>query len=206
MKLRLTVAFVLYACAAGADSGDYYLYAPQPVTSGDAVVSGPEGVLVEEITIRKGDTLSAISRAFSGRASYYPQILLFNQISDPDLIYAGKTLRVPVAAAAMKPRGQKARRVPQVPAQKETPLIEPRQPVERKQLPVAEPPAPVIETREAQGEQELYRKAVKAYRGETCEDALPLLDTFLKNYPESLLAPDVALLRADCHLKLSGQH
>ena len=203
MKLRLTVAFVLYACAAGADSGDYYLYAPRPATSSDAVVSGTGGVFVKEITIRKGDTLSAISRAFSGRASYYPQILLFNQISDPDLIYAGKTLRVPVAPTAIRPKEQKARRVPQVPAQKETPAIEPR-PVERKLPPVAEPPAP-IETREAKGEQELYRKAVKAYRGETCEDALPLLDTFLKNYPESLLAPDAALLRADCHLKLSGQ-
>lgn len=204
MKLRLTVAFVLYACTAVADSGDYYFYAPRPASAGDAVASGTEGVFVQEITIRKGDTLSAISRAFNGRASYYPQILLFNQISDPDLIYAGKTLRVPVAAAR-NPKEQKARRVPQVSAQKETPLIEPRQRAERKQPPVAEPPAPVIETREAQGEQELYRKAVKAYRGETCEDALPLLDTFMRNYPESLLAPDVALLRADCHLKLSGQ-
>lgn len=73
----------------------YLLYTPQPVTS-DERSSSPDGIFVQEIEIQKGDTLSALSRKFSGRGMYYPQILLFNSIKNPDLIYAGDTLRVPV--------------------------------------------------------------------------------------------------------------
>lgn len=73
----------------------YLLYSPQPVTSEERA-SSPDGILVKEIEIQKGDTLSALSRKFSGRGTYYPQILLFNSIKNPDLIYAGDTLRVPV--------------------------------------------------------------------------------------------------------------
>lgn len=74
----------------------YLLYTPQPVTS-DERPSSPDGIFVQEIEIKKGDTLSALSRKFSGRGMYYPQILLFNSIKNPDLIYAGDTLRVPVS-------------------------------------------------------------------------------------------------------------
>lgn len=73
----------------------YLLYSPQPVTS-EQRSSSPDGILVQEIEIQKGDTLSALSRKYSGRGIYYPQILLFNSIKNPDLIYAGDTLRVPV--------------------------------------------------------------------------------------------------------------
>ena len=206
VKLRLAFACVLCASAAAAAPGDYFLYAPQPAGSGASIGTGEDGVVVKEITIRKGDTLSAISRAFSGRASYFPQILLFNQISDPDLIYAGRTLRVPVAHAAAK---QKGRAVLQAPVRQEAPpVIDYRRPAEQQMDLVVPAPAPAVEPTEvpdAKGEQGLYEKAVKAYRGKTCADALPFLDSFLTQYPASSLAPDVALLRADCHLRLSQQ-
>lgn len=73
----------------------YLLYSPQPVSS-EQKTGSPDGILVQEIEIQKGDTLSGLSRKFSGRGAYYPQILLFNSIKNPNLIYAGDTLKVPV--------------------------------------------------------------------------------------------------------------
>jgi hypothetical protein len=206
VKLRLALAFVLCASAAAAAPGDYYLYAPQSVGPDASAATGGDGVVVKEITIRRGDTLSEISRAFNGRASYFPQILLFNQISDPDLIYAGRTLRVPVAPVAAK---QKERAVPQAPVRKEAPpAIDDERPEDQQKDRVVPVPAPAVkppEVQDVKGEQGLYEKAVKAYRGATCADALPLLDSFLTRFPASPLAPDVGLLRADCHLRLSQQ-
>jgi len=75
---------------------EYLLYAPQPVTPGQETPS-QEGVLVKEIEIRRGDTLYGLSRKFSGHGKYYPQILLFNTIKNPDLIYAGNKLKVPLS-------------------------------------------------------------------------------------------------------------
>lgn len=82
----------------------YLLYSPQPVTS-EQRSSSPDGILVQEIEIQKGDTLSALSRKYSGRGTYYPQILLFNSIKNPDLIYAGGTLRVPVKQTIVQESG-----------------------------------------------------------------------------------------------------
>jgi len=75
--------------------GGQYLYAPQPVTPPMKTTS-QEGILVQEVEVRKGDTLYGLSRKLIGRGMYYPQILLFNSIKNPDLIYPGHTLRVPV--------------------------------------------------------------------------------------------------------------
>lgn len=203
MRLRLAVACALYASAANAAPGDYFVYAPQPVTPEASAASGPAGVVVKEITIRRGDTLSAISRAFTGRASYYPQILLFNQISDPDMIYAGTTLRVPVAHSERK---EKDHGVPEAHVRPELqPVVEPRRTPGQQKEQAPQLPGRAVDLQEVKGEQKLYEKAVKAYRGSTCSDALPLLDSFLAQFPESPHAPDAALLRADCHLRLARQ-
>ena len=68
----------------------YLLYTPQPVPAGQKAAVH-DGILVREIEIKKGDTLFALSRKFSGRGMYFPQILLFNSIKNPNLIYAGKS-------------------------------------------------------------------------------------------------------------------
>jgi len=75
--------------------GEQYLYSPKPVGP-EEQSQGKDGILVREVPVEKGDTLSGISRRFSGHGSYYPQILLFNDVKNPNLIYAGSTLRVPV--------------------------------------------------------------------------------------------------------------
>lgn len=74
---------------------NYFLYAPQPAASGQKPAA--QEVLVQEIEIQKGDTLYGLSRKYSGKGMYYPQILLFNSIANPNLIYPGKTLKVPVS-------------------------------------------------------------------------------------------------------------
>lgn len=45
--------------------------------------------------IKKGDTLSAICRKFYGKSSLYPKLAKYNGIKNPNLIYAGKTLKIP---------------------------------------------------------------------------------------------------------------
>src|SRR6185369_9508206 len=90
------VAILLLAFVPAAWSQQYFLYSPKPA-SPDEKVQKKDGVLVQEVPVQKGDTLSGLSRKFSGHGSYFSQILLFNDIKNPNLIYAGKTLRVPVS-------------------------------------------------------------------------------------------------------------
>ncbi|MDD2734145.1 MAG: LysM peptidoglycan-binding domain-containing protein [Desulfuromonadaceae bacterium] len=74
----------------------YQLYVPQSVTA-DQKILPKDGVLVQEIVVKKGDSLYELSRKFNGNGMYYPQILLFNSIKKPRLIYPGDTLKIPVA-------------------------------------------------------------------------------------------------------------
>jgi len=74
----------------------YQLYVPRPVTD-DQKISPRDGILVQEIVVKKGDSLYELSRKFNGNGMYYPQILLFNTIKKPRLIYPGDTLKIPVA-------------------------------------------------------------------------------------------------------------
>lgn len=91
---RTTVIALIICMALPAWGQQYLLYAPQPVPSGQKA-SSQDGILVQEIEIQKGDTLYALSRKFSGHGMYFPQILLFNSIKNPNLIYPGNTLRIP---------------------------------------------------------------------------------------------------------------
>ncbi|NTV49322.1 MAG: LysM peptidoglycan-binding domain-containing protein [Geobacteraceae bacterium] len=93
---RITIVISLAICLAIPAWGQQYLlYTPQPATA-ELKTPPPDGILVQEIEIQKGDTLYDLSRKFSGRGMYFPQILLFNSIKNPNMIYSGKTLRVPV--------------------------------------------------------------------------------------------------------------
>lgn len=49
----------------------------------------------QNYTIKRGDTLSAICRKFYGVASLNPKLAAYNGIKNPDLIIAGKTLKIP---------------------------------------------------------------------------------------------------------------
>ncbi len=94
-RIRSAIIIASLLCAALPAWSQQYLYTPQPFAAGQQPAA-QNGILVEEIQIKKGDTLHDLSRKFSGRGAYYPQILLFNAIKNPDLIRTGETLRVPV--------------------------------------------------------------------------------------------------------------
>ena len=194
MKIHPSVIAWCFAVActfpAQALAEESYLYAPQPTESGKPPVDPAEGVLVKVITIRRGDTLKSISGKYSGRRSYFPQILLFNRIKNPDLIYTGHTLRVPVSRATSDETVAPEKRKGRV-----------KKPLGRARVKETTLPA----KRSAAAKSHLYEEAVKFYRLGAYQEALEGFDRFLAKYPDSPLASDATLFRADCYLKLSGE-
>lgn len=69
-----------------------------PVVLGPRIVPGYIGY--REHTVARGDTLSAIARTHYGDASRFPLIVRANPnlITDPDLIFPGQVLRIPVGS------------------------------------------------------------------------------------------------------------
>lgn len=55
-------------------------------------------------TIRRGDTLSAICRRFYGSSSskYYKALAKYNGIKNPNLVYPGKTIKIPPASTLLR--------------------------------------------------------------------------------------------------------
>lgn len=234
---RMAMAALLCSLALPAWGQQYYLYEPKAVVP-EAGESSKDGVLVKEIPVRQGDTLYGISRKFSGHGVYYPQILLFNDIKNPDLIYTGDTLRIPLPhgetgetpppAAKPRARSQKSVKVTKQPsaaipqnvaAKRKFPASDLKK-TESAKEPRADqnrfdPPLPTSEPKKAdvsvQGRatadsgQQLFEKAVKAYRQDDCRTALELFDRYLADYPASAMAADASLYKAECYLKLSAQ-
>ena len=69
-----------------------------PVILGTRIVSNYVGY--REHLVRPGDTLWAIAEANYGNGSKFPNIVRANpnQITDPDLIFPGQVLKVPIGA------------------------------------------------------------------------------------------------------------
>lgn len=196
---------LLFATPLGAQD---YLYTPAPA---DSTAVSPDGVLVREVTVKKGDTLYHLSRQFSGRGGYYPQILLFNELKNPNLIYPGEVLRVPVsrrgeAALEVTPR-RKAKSV--LRKQRHISSAFTSSPVSRKspdkkispQKKVAVAAVSVV----GASERTRYEVIQETLKHGDCQTALPLLDSFIASYPNSSLTPEVTLNRAECYLKISSQ-
>ncbi len=219
----LVVMVVLLAGAAPGWSQQLYLYAPRPVAA-EEKIQKQDGVLVQEFEVRKGDTLFGISRRFSGRGSYYPQILLFNDLKDPNLIYPGNLLKIPVSRKSASDQAGHYRTQSQAPG---IPSTEPiaaapagdlktgTAAAEKKRDVKHKAAAPAIiqakgarqpaTSAAASSEQVLFERGIKAYRQNDCTAAVELFDRFLAEYPSSALAADASLYKAECYLKQSGQ-
>lgn len=188
------VPFFLITCfffvSAWAD--EYFQYLPSSLET-ETTLPGEDGILVKKITIRRGDTLSNLSRHYAGRGYYYPQILLFNKISDPNRIFAGRELLVPVSSPVS--RRKPAHMLPKMTrgSNLHEAVREPSGPKSRD-----------YEKRPSRAEQRLYKQAVALMDRGDYHRALNSFSLFLKKYPESLLSPDAHLHRADCYLRLSG--
>jgi TolA-binding protein len=190
VKIPLMMALLL--CGVTASWGSDYLYSPQPF-NGEA----GEGVLVREVTVKKGDTLSHLSKRYSGRGFYYPQILLFNEIKNPHRIQIGQVVRVPLARKAAAKHGQQAgveKRLEQKSLAHELTADVPKKRSEKQRHPAA-----------AQGEHNAYSRGLEAYKKGDCETAIAQFDQFISRYPTSALLPEATLNRAECYLKLSAK-
>lgn len=163
---------------------DALLYTPKPEPSGVAPASPRDGVLVRTVTVKRGDTLSKLSRKHIGVADYFPQMLVFNSIKNPDLIHPGDKLLVPVRPGKSVKSG--ASRRPASAAKKHAPSPASAGPVKA-------------------GERELFQRAERAYLSHDYREALTGFNTFLRTFPRSTFAADASLYRADCYLHLSGE-
>src|SRR5687768_13384730 len=69
-----------------------------PVINGAAIVAGYIGY--REHTVARGETLSSIAHQHYGDSGSYPLIVRANptQISDPNLIFPGQVLRIPIGS------------------------------------------------------------------------------------------------------------
>ncbi|HIJ82088.1 MAG TPA: LysM peptidoglycan-binding domain-containing protein [Desulfuromonadales bacterium] len=137
----LSTTAALFVCLAALPVlGQDYLYVPQAVPSGDAATQSKDGSLrVREVPVEKGDSLYGISKRYSGRGMYYPQILLFNNIKNPDQIFVGDTLKVPMprsgsSAATKNLQGPPAPTRKQAVSQKKTAPPAPRKQTEETSL------------------------------------------------------------------------
>jgi LysM repeat protein len=170
-----------------------------------------EGLLVQEVAVKKGDTLYGISRTLSGHGMYYPQILLFNEIKDPNRIYPGDVFRVPVSRNAVAGRTDGAvlqTPSPVVPVSESAAVIRQTGDPKKAAVTAAKPARNTkqpISAADASAEQKQYERALKAYRQDDYRTALELFDRFLADYPASVLAADASLYKAECYLKQSNQ-
>jgi LysM repeat protein len=214
----MVMAICLLACA-GSSLGQQLLYVPTPVGT-DEKIQKNDGILVQEVSVKKGDTLYGISRSFSGHGTYYPQILLFNDIKDPNKIYPGNVLKIPVsrkgeAVQAVNPKLSKRPAAVPLPAQsadapaaalkKDETVGEKKREAGSKATTSATRQKQPVTAATTNPEQKLYERAIKAYRQNDYTVALELFDRFLADHPSSALAADASLYKAECYLKLSNQ-
>jgi hypothetical protein len=204
----------------GTSWGQQILYVPKSVGA-DEKVQKKDGVLVQEVAVKKGDTLYGLSRSFSGHGSYYSQILLFNDIKDPNKIYPGNVLKIPVSRSgeAVQAANPQVSRPTTANAPPSGPVVDVPASATNKDVSVAEKKRDArnkgtnpstrqkqpATTTAANSEQKLYERAIKAYRQNDYTSALDLFDRFLADHPSSALAADASLYKAECYLKLSNQ-
>lgn len=186
MTRGATIALVIILAAAAspaATAEEYHLYKPEKVQKQNIPVPG-QGVLTKTITIQRGDTLKKLSRRYSGRGAFFPQILLFNRIKDPDLILAGAQLQVPLA----KEEGAAA---------KESAAKEKRHAVRKGKH--------ASHSYYGRGEGRLFKRGVSAFHAGQYRRAIEIFDKYLKTYPNSPNAANAALYRAESYENLAGQ-
>ncbi|MFZ3209638.1 MAG: LysM peptidoglycan-binding domain-containing protein [Geobacteraceae bacterium] len=197
----VAITAIILAGAAGIayDGADEYrLYTPQPVETTDLPATPEKGILVKIITIKQGDTLSALSRKFFGRGLFYPEFLPFNEINNPDLIYAGKKLRIPLAKASKAATHHKPEEKHE--AARNATMRTPRKESKIVRRDTTQPSTQAVGASEATE----FERAVKLYQQGAYQKALIAFDGFLERHPSSIFAADATLYRGDCYIHLSG--
>ena len=201
----LTLSCLLTALVGPVSSNceEFLLYVPKPDTGKQAPASPEEGVLVKRVTVKRGDTLSLLSRKHIGAASYFPQLLVFNSIKNPDRISIGESILIPVQAGR-KPWMKKSTKSSKVSKRAKGR----RHHASRRSAPLAGATVQQAQPAEMQSmrsaEQQSYQRARRAYQAGDYQKAQELFSGFLAKFPNSDLAADASLYQADCFLHLSG--
>jgi TolA-binding protein len=172
---------------------EYNIYKPEKAQSQNIPAPGG-GVLTKAITIQKGDTLSKLSRRYSGRSAFFPQILLFNRIKNPDLILAGAQLQVPLSQQAALSAPEKEKPV----------AVRKRKHATHKSAVRHEKRIPSSPAVSGTAGGRLFKRGVRAFEAMHYRQAIDIFDDFLKAYPNSPNAADATLYRAECYEKLSA--
>lgn len=191
-----TIALVLILAGAISQAfaaEEYFLYKPEKVQSQSIPAPG-SGVLTKTITIQKGDTLRKLSLRYSGRSAFFPQILLFNRIKNPDLIHAGALLQVPLTRLVAKSTSEGEK-----PAAVKKQRHSKRKSAVRHERRILSVPAVSGVTGER-----LFNRGVSAFEAGHYHRAIDIFDKYLENYPNSPPAADAMLYRAECYMNLSG--
>lgn len=200
-RCLMGVLFSLSMTASAVVAGDYLLYTPQKTDRQIAPANPADGVLVQPIVVRQGDTLKKIAKRYIGRGSYFPQILLFNQITNPDLIHTGRSILVPVSE---KERTAHRSTVKKRAGKRRGKIVRNKEVGARTTISAA-PPVFAGESA-APGDRMLFEKGFAAYRKGDYRKAIERFDLLTSRYPQSIFAPDAALYRAESYLKLSNQN
>lgn len=195
------VMVLLLLAGAGTSQGADFLYTPQPAA---AMPAETEGILVREVTVKRGDTLSHLAKQYAGRGHYYPQILLFNTIKNPHRIYPGQVVRVPLAhraaaAAVQSPAAAAEQTIETVPAAVAEQPVKKSKRVSKKSDDRSRWTTPATAAERA-----AYNAAQAAFARGDCNRAITLFDSFIARYPSSTRIAEATLNRAECYLKLSG--
>lgn len=179
------------------------LYAPKPAAGEQAPADPKEGVLVQTVTVKRGDTLKNLSRKHIGVASWFPQVLVFNTIKNPDLIHPGDKLLVPVRPGKSASEPAPASRRPSHRASHRASHRGVSHAKHRAKSTAGKVRTVAMPVQA--GEAESFSAARKAYLDRNYQKALELFSAFLKSFPRSGYAADASLYRADCYLHLSGE-
>lgn len=139
----------------------YFLYTPHVVPAEEKDHAKEGELLVGEVTIKKGDTLYGLSRKYSGHGTFYPQILLFNNIKNPDLILAGYTLKIPLQHGVVADAKTGAIQ-PVLPSPRQAGIAEPKTAVAPHRTTETKKTGETIRTRPASSTAELTLSDLKA--------------------------------------------
>ena len=190
--VSIALVIILAGAISSAAVGDeYYLYKPDKIQKQNIPTPG-DGVLTKTITIQSGDTLSKLSRKFSGRSAFFPQILLFNRIKNPDLIFAGAQLRVPLTQSVAVSRTTEEENKGEAEVKKHSARNHAKK---YGKLPAGNDRV----------ERRLYKRGVTAFAAGHYHNALDVFNEFLATYPNSTDAAEASLYQAECYMKLSGE-